>query len=97
MNTSILSIFQKKLSSKETLNSRFKRNEEKKKKLVEARRKHVYQPKYKMFHRDISSELVEIIDESTNSINSLLLENMNKTDSSYAVYPYYKVNNQQHP
>lgn len=50
-----------------------------------------------MFHRDISSELVEIIDESTNNINSLLLENMNKTDTSYAVYPYYKVNNQQHP
>lgn len=95
-NTSILSILQKKKSSNGTLNSRFKRNQERKK-IVDARHIPVYQPKYKMFHRDISSELVEIIDESTNSINSLLLENMNKTDSSYAIYPYYKVNNQQHP
>ena len=70
-NTSILSILQKKKSSNGTLNSHFKRNQERKK-IVDARHIPVYQPKYKMFHRDLPAELVEIIDESINTINSLL-------------------------
>ena len=70
-NTSILSILQKKKSSNGTLNYRFKRNQERKK-IVDARHIPVYQPKYKMFHRDLPAELVEIIDESINTINSLL-------------------------